>query len=69
MSRLAAPCDVELGADPADEFCHAAFRGKHPAQKKQIPDFICDSGEEFALLRSAGQMDLPVTAALQRVTT
>jgi len=36
MSRLAAHFYIELRADAPKEFCRAAFRGKHPGQKKQI---------------------------------
>ena len=36
MSRLAPRFHIEFRADAPDEFRRAAFRGKHPAQKKQI---------------------------------
>jgi len=35
-SCLAPRFHIDLGADPTNEFRRAAFRGKHPAQKKQI---------------------------------
>src|SRR6266478_841526 len=36
MSRLAPRFHIELRADASDEFRPAAFRRKHPGQKKQI---------------------------------
>ena len=36
VSRLAPRFHIELGADAPNEFRLAAFRGKHPGQKKQI---------------------------------
>src|SRR2546421_5851224 len=36
VSRLVPRFHIELRADAPNEFGHVAFRGKHPAQKKQI---------------------------------
>src|SRR5256886_8618145 len=36
VSRLAPRFYIELRADAPNEFCPVTFRGKHPAQKKQI---------------------------------
>src|SRR5438477_591765 len=36
VSRLTPPFHIELRADAPNEFRPVAFRGKHPAQKKQI---------------------------------
>ncbi len=36
VRRLAARFDIELRADASDEFRRAAFRGKHPGEKKQV---------------------------------
>ena len=36
VSRLAPRFHIELRADASNEFRRAAFRGKHPGQKKQI---------------------------------
>src|SRR5262249_40522777 len=36
VGRLASLWHIELRADTSNEFRHAAFRGQHPAQKKQI---------------------------------
>src|SRR5438876_124200 len=36
VSRLAPRFHIELRADAPNEFCPVAFRGKHPAQKKQM---------------------------------
>ncbi len=36
VSRLAPRFHIELRADAPNEFRGVAFRGKHPAQKKQI---------------------------------
>ncbi len=36
VSRLASRFHIELRADAPNEFRPVAFRGKHPAQKKQI---------------------------------
>jgi hypothetical protein len=37
VSRVAPRFDIELRADTPNEFRLVTFRGKHPAQKKQIP--------------------------------
>jgi hypothetical protein len=41
VSGFAACFYVELSADTPDEFCLAAFRRKHPGQKKQIACLHC----------------------------
>jgi hypothetical protein len=46
VSRIASRLHVELRADAPDEFRRAAFRRKHPGQKKQIARlhrFFCNS--------------------------
>src|SRR5258708_6804739 len=41
VSRLAPSFHIELRADAPNEFRRMAFRGKHPAQKKQIARLHC----------------------------
>jgi hypothetical protein len=36
VRRLAPRFHIKLRSDPPNEFCFAAFRGKHPSQKEQI---------------------------------
>jgi len=36
LSRLAPCFHIEFRADAPDEFCPMAFRGEHPAQKKEV---------------------------------
>ena len=36
VSRLACHCHIQFRADASNEFRAVTFRGKHPAEKKQI---------------------------------
>ena len=56
MSGLASRLHVQLRSHAPNKFCRAAFRGKHPGEKKQIASLhrLCINAE---WLRRYGERD------------